>query len=52
MTNTATETTEDEITPFVDNDREIAYRSEATPHVPRSSRSTSRGSSLRRHRSA
>ena len=29
-----------------------AYRSEATPHVPRSGRSTSRGSSLRRHRSA
>ena len=33
MTNTATETTEDEITPFVDNDREIAYRSEATPQA-------------------
>jgi small subunit ribosomal protein S9 len=33
VTNTATEPTEDQITPFVDNDREIAYRSEATPQA-------------------
>ena len=34
MTDTATETVdEDEITPFVEDDREIAYRSEATPQV-------------------
>ena len=34
MTDTATETVdEDEVTPFVEDDREIAYRSEATPQV-------------------
>jgi small subunit ribosomal protein S9 len=33
VTDTATETTEDEITPFVENDREISYRSEATPQA-------------------
>ena len=30
MSDTATETTPDEVTPFVEEDREIAYRSEAT----------------------
>jgi small subunit ribosomal protein S9 len=34
VTDTATETVdEDELTPFVEDDREIAYRSEATPQV-------------------
>ena len=34
MTNTATEPVdEDEVTPFLEDDREIAYRSEATPQV-------------------
>ena len=33
MTETATESVEDEITPFREDDREIAYRSEATPQV-------------------
>jgi small subunit ribosomal protein S9 len=33
VTDTATETTEDEITPFVEEDREIAYRSEAVPQA-------------------
>jgi small subunit ribosomal protein S9 len=34
VTNTATEPVdEDEVTPFLEDDREIAYRSEATPQV-------------------
>lgn len=33
MSDTATETTPDEVTPFVDEDREIAYRSEAAPQT-------------------
>lgn len=33
MSDTATETVPDEVTPFVDEDREIAYRSEAAPQT-------------------
>ncbi len=33
MTDTATETTTDEIAPFVEENREIAYRSEANPQA-------------------
>ena len=33
MSDTATETTPDEVTPFVEEDREIAYRSEAAPQA-------------------
>jgi len=33
VTETATESVEDEIAPFREDDREIAYRSEATPQV-------------------
>jgi small subunit ribosomal protein S9 len=33
VSDTATETTPDEVTPFVDEDREIAYRSEAAPQT-------------------
>ena len=46
MTDTATEKVdEDEVTPFLEDDREIAYRSEATPQVSASKpRSLVRGS--------
>lgn len=33
MSDTATETTPDEVAPFVEEDREIAYRSEAAPQT-------------------
>ena len=33
MSEAATETAPDEVTPFTEGDREIAYRSEATPQV-------------------